>query len=50
MNGLTRMAHNELKEFARDTNGYTLDQLKTTIKELSTQLHPTYRQKINQVI
>ena len=46
MNGLTRMAHNELKEFARDTNGYTLDQLKTTIKELSTQLHPTYRQKI----
>ena len=46
MNGITKMAHDELQEFARDTDGYTMDQLKTTIKELSSQLHPTYRQKI----
>ena len=46
MNGLTKMAHTELKEFVRDTDGYTMDQLKSTIKELSSELHPTYRQKI----
>lgn len=43
---LVKLAHNTLSRFAADTNGYTMDQLKVTVKELSQSLHSTYKKKM----
>ena len=45
---IVRMAHNSLRDFASDTNGYTMDQLKSRMSEYSGELHPKYKKKIRE--
>ena len=45
-NALIRMGHNKLRRFSEDTDGYTMNQLKHEVKELTSQLHPKYKAKI----
>ena len=45
-NALLRLGHNNLKRFARDASGYTIEQLKSEVKELTAELHSTYKSKI----